>query len=180
MKTLPHPSKLSLFSKRIFLLSKFQRKLQRRINPQSLKSRYLPPTSEYVLSSDKTIDLCAYSLLSNKKKMVFESYLLGFPFNRFQEHLHIESASRLIAQPSREETRQVLVMNLGEPVKEIHFGIFGTFNLYEYYPKPTKCVKCQCSDHKHAVGVCTCRAPPHQCLHQETQGKETHHIKMPK
>ncbi|ROT64139.1 pol-like protein [Penaeus vannamei] len=59
--------------------------------------------------------------LSDKSIMVLEGYPLGFPLDRIRDHPLVESASRLISRPSKEETRQVqrlrrLAYSSGEPI----------------------------------------------------------------
>lgn len=66
-----------------------------------------------------------------KTIMVLEGYPLGFSLDRLRDHPLIESASRLIARSSK-ETRQVHVTILGDPIKELNLGIFGTFSLREH------------------------------------------------
>ena len=127
-------------------------------NPDSLQ--ILNNTN--VLSTGKTINLSPYCRPPKKTKMVLEDYPLGFPLSRLREHPLIDSASRLIARPSKEETRQVLVNVLGDPPTELQLGIFGTFRLREYYQEPIRCGKCQRFDHhvskcrsKARCGVCS-------------------------
>lgn len=87
-----------------------------------------------------------------KTIMVLEGYPLGFSLDRLRDHPLIESASRLIARSSKEETRQVHVTILGDPIKELNLGIFGTFSLREHYREPTRCSKCQ--RYGHHVAKC--------------------------
>lgn len=75
-----------------------------------------------VLSSGKTINLCAYRPSPKKTRMVLEGYPFGFPLNHLQENPLIESASCLLARPSRKETRLVLDTILGELLNKPHLG----------------------------------------------------------
>ncbi|ROT69723.1 hypothetical protein C7M84_012045 [Penaeus vannamei] len=103
------------------------------VNPDSLQ--ILDNTK--VLSTGKTINLSPYCRPPKKTKMVLEGYPLGFPLSRLREHPLIDSASRLIARPSKEETRQVLVNVLGDPPTELQLG----------YPTTAKCPNCGDSHH---------------------------------
>lgn len=133
-----------------------------------------------VLSSDKTVTLGPYTPPPKTTKMVVEGYPLGFPLDHIKEHPLIESATQLVARPSKEETRQVLVTILGEPITEIQLGIFGTFHLREYYPEPPRCARCQRFDHLAAkcrshprCGVCAEYHLTNICIKKLKEGQTT-------
>lgn len=159
------------------LLKKITNKIEYILKAKDSATFYILQNTR-VLSSGKTINLCAYRPSPKKTRMVLEGYPLGFSLNHLQENPLIESASCLLARPSRKETRLVLDTILGELLNKPHLG----FRFF--YPSWVKCGKCQCSDHQifkcrgqAHCGVC---AEPHRHLHQETYGGETHHSKVPK
>jgi len=132
-----------------------------------------------ILNIGKCINLKPFSPPLKRTKMVLEGYPHGFPMERLLEHHLIESASRLKFWPTKEETRQVLVTIVGESIKEISLGIFGTFSLRTYYPEPLRCTKCQKFDHHYTkckanpkCGVCSGNHASDTCIQKLKNGEK--------